>query len=83
MLDFNQDGKLSRKEVAIIPKLAAAFDETDTNKDGFVTYEEVRAFAVKYRAEREKAKAAEAVATAPTKDDAHKSEANSAGPESK
>ncbi|MEG0140755.1 MAG: EF-hand domain-containing protein, partial [Comamonas sp.] len=41
MLDFNQDGKLSRKEVAIIPKLAAAFDETDTNKDGFVTYEEV------------------------------------------
>jgi hypothetical protein len=55
MLDFNQDGKLSRKEVAIIPKLAAAFDETDTNKDGFVTYEEVRAFAVKYRAAREKA----------------------------
>ena len=59
MLDFNHDGKLSRKEVAIIPKLAAAFDETDTNKDGFVTYEEVRAYAVKYRAEREKAKAAE------------------------
>jgi len=83
MLDFNQDGKLSRKEVAIIPKLAAAFDETDTNKDGFVTYEEVRAFAVKYRAAREKAKAAEAVAAAPAKDDAHKSEADSAGPESK
>ena len=59
MLDFNHDGKLSRKEVAIIPKLAAAFDETDTNKDGFVTYEEVRAFAVKYRAARESAKAAE------------------------
>ena len=52
MLDFNQDGKLSRKEVAFIPKLAAAFDETDTNKDGFVTYEEVRAYAVKYRAAR-------------------------------
>ena len=83
MLDFNQDGKLSRKEVAIIPKLAAAFDETDTNKDGFVTYEEVRAFAVKYRAAREKAKAAEAVAAASAKDDAHKSEADSADPESK
>lgn len=83
MLDFNQDGKLSRKEVAIIPKLAAAFDETDTNKDGFVTYEEVRAFAVKYRAAREKAKAAEAVAAAPAKDDTHKSEADSADPESK
>jgi hypothetical protein len=61
MLDFNQDGKLSRKEVSFIPKLAAAFDETDTNKDGFVTYEEVRAYAVKYRAERglDKAKTAE------------------------
>lgn len=65
MLDFNQDGKLSRKEVAIIPKLAAAFDETDTNKDGFVTYEEVRAFAVKYRAERELAKAPAASTVAP------------------
>ena len=41
MLDFNQDGKLSRKEVAIIPKLAAAFDETDTNKDGFLTRDEM------------------------------------------
>lgn len=80
MLDFNQDGKLSRKEVAIIPKLAAAFDETDTNKDGFVTYEEVRAYAVKYRAEREKAKAAEAVAAT---ENAHKSEAASADSESK
>lgn len=81
MLDFNQDGKLSRKEVAIIPKLAAAFDETDTNKDGFVTYEEVRAFAVKYRAEREQAKAAEAHAA--TADHAHKSEATSTDSESK
>ncbi|MDR0213491.1 MAG: EF-hand domain-containing protein [Comamonas sp.] len=58
MLDFNHDGKLSRSEVAIIPKLAAAFDETDTNKDGFVSYEEVRAFAVKYRAQRGLDKAA-------------------------
>ena len=62
MLDFNHDGKLSRSEVSFIPKLAAAFDETDTNKDGFVTYEEVRAYAVKYRAAKEKAKAAEAAA---------------------
>ena len=64
MLDFNQDGKLSRKEVSFIPKLAAAFDETDTNKDGFVTYEEVRAYAVKYRAERglDKARTAEQAA---------------------
>lgn len=86
MLDFNQDGKLSRKEVAIIPRLAAAFDETDTNKDGFVTYEEVRAFAVKYRAEREKAKDAEAVAAAPAiapAGHAHKSAADSVDSDSK
>ena len=83
MLDFNQDGKLSRKEVAIIPKLAAAFDETDTNKDGFVTYEEVRAYAVKYRAEREKTKAAEAAANPAATENAHKSEADSADSESK
>lgn len=88
MLDFNQDGKLSRKEVAIIPKLAAAFDETDTNKDGFVSYEEVRAFAVKYRAQRDKDKAAQASAAqaaagnaAP--ESAHKSEASSADAEIK
>lgn len=68
MLDFNHDGKLSRSEVSLIPKLAAAFDETDTNKDGYVTYEEVRAFAVKYRAAREKAKAAEAAHQTPPAD---------------
>lgn len=80
MLDFNHDGKLSRSEVAIIPKLAAAFDETDTNKDGYVTYEEVRAFAVKYRAERglDKARAAAAA-----EQSASKSEAANADPESK
>ncbi|WP_051303037.1 EF-hand domain-containing protein [Comamonas composti] len=58
MLDANQDGKLSRHEVALFPPLAAAFDEADTDKDGFVSMEEVKAFAVKYRAERAAAKAA-------------------------
>lgn len=87
MLDFNQDGKLSRKEVSFIPKLAAAFDETDTNKDGFVSYEEVRAYAVKYRAERglDKAKTAQAPAaeTAPAAEpSASHSEASGAEPES-
>ncbi|CAB5662428.1 EF hand [Delftia tsuruhatensis] len=57
MLDFNKDGKLSRTEVALFPRLAAAFDEADTDKDGYVSYDEVKAFAVKYRAERDKAKA--------------------------
>jgi Ca2+-binding EF-hand superfamily protein len=57
MLDFNGDGKLSRAEVAIVPRLAAAFDDADTTRDGYVTLEEVRAFAVKYRAERDRARA--------------------------
>lgn len=60
MLDFNGDGKLSRSEVKLFPRLANAFDEADTDHDGFVSYEEVRAFAVKYRAERDRAKQAPA-----------------------
>ncbi len=64
MLDFNGDGKLSRNEVAIVPRLAAAFDEADTNHDGFVTLDEVRAFTIKYRAERDRAKAAAPAAAA-------------------
>lgn len=66
LLDFNKDGKLSRSEVALFPRLAAAFDEADTDKDGFVSYDEVKAFAVKYRAERDKAKAAAGQAPAET-----------------
>ncbi|GAA6120380.1 hypothetical protein Acidovoranil_24830 [Acidovorax sp. FG27] len=64
MLDFNGDGKLSRQEVALMPRLAGAFDAADTNRDGFVTLDEVRAFAVKYRAERDRAKAAAAAPSA-------------------
>ena len=60
MLDFNSDGKLSRSEVKLFPRLAGAFDEADTDGDGFVSYQEVRAFAVKYRAQRDRAKAAQA-----------------------
>lgn len=60
MLDFDGDGKLSRSEVKLFPRLSAAFDEADTDKDGYVSYEEVRAFAAKYRAERERNKAAQA-----------------------
>lgn len=59
MLDFNKDGKLSRAEVALFPRLAAAFDTADIDKDGFVSFPEVEAFALQYRAERDAAKAAE------------------------
>lgn len=64
MLDFNGDGKLSRSEVKLFPRLANAFDDADTDRDGYVSYEEVRAFAVKYRAERDRLKAAEAASSA-------------------
>lgn len=65
MLDANGDNRLSRSEVALFPRLANAFDDADTNHDGYVSYEEVRAFAAKYRAERDKAKAAAASASSP------------------
>ncbi|MDH4425413.1 MAG: EF-hand domain-containing protein [Acidovorax sp.] len=58
MLDMNGDGRLSRTEVLLFPRLSAAFDDADTNRDRYVSYEEVRAFAVRYRAERERSKAA-------------------------
>jgi Ca2+-binding EF-hand superfamily protein len=64
MLDFNGDGKLSRTEVKLFPRLAAAFDDADTDGDGYVSYEEVRTFATKYRAERDKRRGAEEAAAA-------------------
>nr|WP_200926911.1 EF-hand domain-containing protein [Acidovorax sp. Leaf78] len=63
MLDFNGDGKLSRSEVKLFPRLAAAFDDADTDHDGFASYAEVRAFAAKYRAERDRKKAEQAAAS--------------------
>ena len=54
LLDFNGDGKISRTEVALFPRLSAAFGDADTNRDNYLSYEEVRAYAVIYRAERDK-----------------------------
>ena len=57
LLDFNGDGKVSRTEVALFPRLAAAFSDADTNHDQYLDYAEVRAYAVRYRAERERQRA--------------------------
>src|SRR6218665_3122604 len=65
MLDFNGDGKLSRAEVRLFPRLAAAFDEAYTDHDGYVSYAEVRAFAAKYRARQERERAAAGPAALP------------------
>ena len=61
MLDFNGDGKLSRGEVQLFPRLEAAFDRADADGDGFVSFGEVRAFAIIYRAERDRQRSAPAV----------------------
>ena len=72
MLDFNQDGKISRKELALVPRLYSSFDAADTNHDGYLTLDEVRAFAIQYRAQRDAAKAAQASAAAAPAPDASK-----------
>lgn len=63
LLDFNRDGRLSRQEIALVPRLAAVFDDADTDRDGYVTYDEVRAFAAVVRARREQQREQAAAAT--------------------
>jgi Ca2+-binding EF-hand superfamily protein len=41
--DADGDGKLSRQEVANAPRLAQDFDAIDTNRDGFLTADELQA----------------------------------------
>jgi len=48
----------------LFPRLAAAFDDADTDKDGYVSYEEVRVFAAKYREQRDQQRAAAQAAAA-------------------
>ena len=42
-MDTDGDGKISRAEAAKFPKLAENFDKLDTNKDGFLTPDELKA----------------------------------------
>ena len=42
--DTNGDGLISRAEAAALPRIAQHFDQIDTNKDGQISVEELRAF---------------------------------------
>ncbi len=46
-LDRDGDGKLSREEVADLPRLRAGFDTLDTDRDGLISPEELRAAVVR------------------------------------
>ena len=50
--DKDGDGKISRAEAVALPRLAKHFDEIDTNKDGFITKDEMKAFHDKRAANR-------------------------------
>lgn len=50
--DKNADGMLSRDEAASLPRISKHFDEIDANHDGFVTFEELRAFGASHRGHR-------------------------------
>jgi Ca2+-binding EF-hand superfamily protein len=52
--DKDGDGKISRAEVVALPRIAKHFDEIDTNKDGFITHEELKAFRDKRAANKPK-----------------------------
>ena len=52
--DKDGDGKISRTEAAALPRIAKHFDEIDTNKDGFVTTEELKARHDKHAAHKQK-----------------------------
>ncbi len=50
--DKDGDGKLSREEAGALPKLSKQFDQIDTNKDGFISKEEMQAMRAKHDGER-------------------------------
>ena len=52
--DKDGDGKISRAEAVALPRLAKHFDEIDTNKDGFVSKEEMKASREKHAAHKSK-----------------------------
>ena len=51
-LDTNKDGKLSKAEAAANPRLAAAFDKRDVNKDGYIDATDRAAMKKQFEAKR-------------------------------
>ena len=56
--DVDHDGKLTREEAAKMPMVARNFDQIDKTKKGYVTLEDLQAFARERAAARQAAKAA-------------------------
>ena len=52
--DQDGDGKISRAEAVALPRLAKHFDEIDTNKDGFLDRQEMKAWHQKRAANKPK-----------------------------
>lgn len=50
--DTNADGLISRTEAAALPRIAERFDAIDANRDGQVSFEELRGSRHKARGER-------------------------------
>lgn len=68
MLDTDGDGRISRGEArigfVIKPSLRQLFEDADSNGDGYLTQDEIRAAADRRRAERKRRREAEARAAA-------------------
>ena len=54
-LDTDGDKRISRAEAAARPGLAKHFDDIDSNRDGYITHEEMQAYRQKQMAARVKA----------------------------
>ena len=52
--DTNADGLISRSEAAALPRIAKHFDQIDANRDGQVSFEELRAFHAAHRGDHGK-----------------------------